>query len=151
VGLLVLELWHEVQVELFIPEKPEMPLLLAFAGTGARVSATVMNTIRVTKWGIERPNVFRTSRFEAFVKISERALWVSGDLRSSTVASFLSPSQCAHEGRGTKECICPLAENQQSEHVPEIEQLGQRVDSEKLDERLSGGGVMKSLYRLPRH
>ena len=33
VGLLVLPLWHDVQVEPFIPENPEMPLLLASAGS----------------------------------------------------------------------------------------------------------------------
>jgi len=33
VGLLVLPLWQDVQVEPFIPENPEMPLLLACAGT----------------------------------------------------------------------------------------------------------------------
>jgi hypothetical protein len=33
VGLLVLPLWQDVQVEPFIPENPEIPLLLAWAGT----------------------------------------------------------------------------------------------------------------------
>jgi hypothetical protein len=32
-GLFVLLLWQEVQVEPFIPENPEIPLLLAWAGT----------------------------------------------------------------------------------------------------------------------
>jgi len=33
VGTLVLELWHVVHVEPLFPENPEMPPLLAFAGS----------------------------------------------------------------------------------------------------------------------
>ena len=118
VGTDVLLLWHEVQVEPFLPENPDIPPLLAFARTGARVSAMVIKTIRVIKW------------FGTPVKVSEKTLWVSGDLRSSTVASFLSPSHYAHEGHGgIKECTIPFALTamQRSACVPEIEQR------EKLD------------------
>jgi hypothetical protein len=60
VGALPL-LWHEVQVETFIPEKPAMPLLLAIAGNGAKSAASVTRTIheilfklRVRRWRLFR-------------------------------------------------------------------------------------------------
>jgi hypothetical protein len=49
------ELWHEVQVEPFIPEYPEIPLLLAWAAGDNMIERTInTNENRVT----QRPLVF---------------------------------------------------------------------------------------------
>ena len=47
VGLLPL-LWQEVQVEPFIPENPEIPLLLACALTGTRATDRAIRTTMLT-------------------------------------------------------------------------------------------------------
>lgn len=65
VGLLVLELWQEVQVEPFMPEKPEMPLLLACAATGKKVSATAINPINTAEWVFRGRNIRDATVFEA--------------------------------------------------------------------------------------
>ena len=96
VGMLVLLLWHEVQVEPLFPENPEIPPLLAFAVEGEHMGSSTNTAIHnhVTRLVDVLSLDFWTTGVGVAVQQLDR------NFLGSTVASFLQPSHGAYEGGG---------------------------------------------------
>ena len=102
-------LWHDVQVEPFLPENPEMPLLVALTGTDELMTT---NVSRATQCNAIAPNLLWFFGFLAWMRAAgtlEAAPSIGRNFLCSTVASFLRLSYDAvRKPRGTKDAVVQM-------------------------------------------
>lgn len=90
VGMLVLPLWQDVQVEVLLPENPEIPPLLALAGIDHCKVASSARTIQD-----QRVRVSSLREWKRLGLTTAEALRVSRDLLKFTVLPFFG-GRAAH-------------------------------------------------------